>query len=145
MKILWEGLPTPQSGTVSADPRLLGALRRTGGGCWRVWLRWKNGCNACVSLRLESRSRKALISSMAPYTFNSFFFSRARDCTIFTLHSLTDFYVERVTAHRIKRYDHPCFHNLWPNSKTKLKLKHVWEQEGPLVFQGPYAACVFCV
>ncbi len=37
------------------------------------------------------------------------------DCTIFTLHSLTDFYVERVIN------DHSCFHNLWPNSKTKLK------------------------
>ncbi len=63
------------------------------------------------------------------------FFSRARDSP-FTLHDLTDFYVERVTAHP---------HNLWPNSKTKLKLKHLWEQGGPLVFRGPYAACVFCV
>ncbi len=69
----------------------------------------------------HSVSQKALISSAAPYAFNSFFFSRARDCTIFTLHSLTDFYIERVTAHRIKIYDHSCFHNLWPNSKTKLK------------------------
>ncbi len=59
-----------------------------------------------------------------------FFFSRARDFTIFTLNSLTDFYVEIVTAQRIKRYDHSCFHNL---------------QGGPLVFRGPYAACVFCV
>ncbi len=51
---------------------------------------------------------------------------RARDCMIFTLHDLTDFYiervnVERVTAHRIKINDHSCFHNLWPNSKSKLK------------------------
>ncbi len=71
-----------------------------------------------------------LIFSAAPYAFNVFLFSRVRDCTIFTLHSLTDFYVERVTAHRIIRYDHSCFHNLWPNSKTKLKLKHLWEQGG---------------
>ncbi len=98
-----------------------------------------------VSLRLESRSRKALISSAAPYAFNSFFFPRARVCTIFMLHNLTYFYIERVTAHRIKINDHACFHNLWPNSKTKLKLKHLWEQGGPLVFQGPYAACVVCV
>ncbi len=46
---------------------------------------------------------------------------------IFTLHDLTDFYiervnVERVTAHRIKINDHSCFHNLWPNSKTKPTL-----------------------
>ncbi len=71
-----------------------------------------------------------LIFSAAPYAFTVFLFSRVRDCTIFTLHSLTDFYVERVTAHRIIRYDHSCFHNLWPNSKTKLKLKHLWEQGG---------------
>ncbi len=51
----------------SSDPRLLGSLRRTGWG-----LKWKNGCNAvvCVLLRLESQSRKALISSAAPYAFN---------------------------------------------------------------------------
>ncbi len=55
----------------------------------------------------------------------------------------TDFYIERVTAHRIKINDHSCFHNRLPNSKTKLKLKHLWEQGGPLVFRGPYAACVF--
>ncbi len=66
-----------------------------------------------------------------------FLFSRARVCTIFTLRSLTDFYVERVTAHRIKRYDHSCFHNLWPNYKTKLKLKPLWEQGGSLLFRGP--------
>ncbi len=112
-------------------------------GGWRVWL--KKECNAfvCVSLNLESRSWKALISSAARYSLNSGFFSRARDCTIFTLHNLTDFYVESVTAHRIKINDHSCFHNLWPNSKTKLKLKHLWEQA--LMFRGPYAACVFCV
>ncbi len=49
---------------------------------------------------------------------------------IFMLHDLADFYVERVTAHHIKINDHSCFHNPWPNSKTKLK--HLWEQ-GPLV------------
>ncbi len=31
-----------------------------------------------------------------------FFLSHARDYTTFTLHDLTDFYVERVTAHHIK-------------------------------------------
>ncbi len=67
-----------------------------------MWLRLNNGCNAfvCVSLCLELRSRKMLISSVAPYAFNSVFLSRVRDCTIFTLHNLTDFYVERVTAER---------------------------------------------
>ncbi len=69
--------------------------------------------------------------------FQLVFFSRARDYTIFTLHSLTDFYVERVTAYCIKIDTHSCFHNLWPNSKTKLKLKNIWEQLGPWCFGGP--------
>ncbi len=88
-----------------------------------------------VSLHLESRLRKAIISSSAPSAFNKFFFSQARECTTFPLHDLTDFYVERVTAHHIKINYHACFYNLWQNSKTKLKLKP----------RGAYAACVFCV
>ncbi len=42
------------------------------------------------------RSRNSLFRGS--YAFNSFFFSQTRDCTTFTLHDLTDFYVERVTA-----------------------------------------------
>ncbi len=57
-----------------------------------------------------------------------------RDCMTFTLHSLTDFYVERVTAHRIQIYDHSCFHNLWPNSKTK-QIKTSLGARRPLVFR----------
>ncbi len=34
----------------------------------------------------------------------------------------------------IKRIGHSCFHNRWPNSKTKLKWKHIWEQG---CFRGP--------
>ncbi len=63
-----------------------------------------------------------------------FFFSRARDCTMFTLHSLTDFYVERVTAHRIQIYDHSCFHNLWPNSKTKQIKTSLGARRDPWCF-----------
>ncbi len=109
----------------SAYPRLLGGPTQNGrggggGGCWRVWLRWKNGCNAfvCVSLRLNRARGKRSSLPRLHILSTGFCVSWARDCTIFTLHSLTDFYVERVTAHRIKRYDHSCFHNLWPNSKT---------------------------
>ncbi len=117
----------------------------------------RNGWNAfvCVSLRLESHSQKALEKQRilrnghlftVRFQLVFFFFSRdwkkTRDCTTFTLQ---DFYIESMTAHRIKINDHSCFHNSWPNSKTKLKLKHLWEQGGPLVFRGPYAACVFCV
>ncbi len=66
-----------------------------------------------------------------------YFFFQTRDCRTFTLQ---DFYIESVTAHRIRRNDHSCFHNSWLNSKTKLKLKHLLEQGGPLVFRGPYAS-----
>ncbi len=51
--------------------------------------------------------------------------TQTRDCTTFTLQ---DFYIESETAHRIKINYYSCFHNSWPNSKTKLKLKHLWEQ-----------------
>ncbi len=97
--------------TTSADPRLLGALRKTGGG------------GAVLVGTLGKRSRNS-ISSVARYAFN-FFLVRARDCTKFTLHGLADFYVESVTAHCIKINVHSCFHNRWPNSKMKLKLIHL--------------------
>ncbi len=47
--------------------------------------------DVCVSLRLESRFRGSVC-------FQLVFFSRARDYTIFTLHDLTDFYLERVDS-----------------------------------------------
>ncbi len=80
-----------------------------------------------VSNRAHGKHLRNSISFAARYTFNSFFFFfvRARDCTTFTLHDLPDFYVESVTAHHIKINDHSCFHSRWPNSKTKLKLKHL--------------------
>ncbi len=105
----------------------LEALSRTGGwgGCWRVWLRWRNGCNAfvCVSLRLESLSWQALISSGSVCFQLVYFFSQARDCMIFTLHSLTNFYVERVTAQRIKNICSFMFSELLakPQNETKIK------------------------
>ncbi len=71
-----------------------------------------------------------------------FFVSHARDCTTFTLHDLTDFYIERVTAHGIKIIDHSCFHNHWPASKTKLN-ENISESKGAPWCLGP--ACVFCV
>ncbi len=49
----------------------------------------------------------------------------------FTLHDLTDFNVERVTAHRIKIDYYSCFHSCWPNKKTKLKLNHLLRARGP--------------
>ncbi len=51
-----------------------------------------------ISKRAHGKSLRNSVSSAARYTFNSFFLSRARDFTTFTLHDLTDFYVERATA-----------------------------------------------
>ncbi len=62
---------------------------------------------------------------------------------IFTIHDFTDFYVERVTAQRIKINDHSCFHNLWPNSKTKLKIKTSLGARGsPGVSGAQYSLCI---
>ncbi len=58
------------------------------------------------------------------------FLSHARDCTTFTLHDLTDFYIERVTVHCIKIIDHSCFHYQWPTSKNETKWKALWEEGG---------------
>ncbi len=77
-------------------------------------------------LCLESRSRKALekqyLFAVSFQLVFLFVFFQTRDCMTFTLQ---DFYIESVTAQRIKRNDHSCFHNSWPNSKSKLKLKHL--------------------
>ncbi len=69
-----------------------------------------------VSIGTDGKRLRNSISSAARCTLGScfFFLSRARECTTFTLHDFTDFYVERVTAHRIKIND-SCFHNRWPN------------------------------
>ncbi len=83
------------------------------------WIAFLEGARETVSLPRHTLS-------------TSFFF-----LFVSSLCQETDFYVERVTAHRIKRNDHSCFPNRLPNSKTKLKLKHLWEQGGPLVFRGP--------
>ncbi len=93
------------------------------------------------SVSNRARRRRSRNSISSRYALNSFFFF------FFFLKQETvqDFYIKSVTAHVIKRNDHSCFHNSWTNSKIKIKLKHLWEQGGPLVFRGPYAACVFCV
>ncbi len=78
---------------------------------------------AAFEFIIGKRSRNSISSR-----FQLVFWVRARDCTTFMLHDLADFYVESVTAHRIKINDHSCFYNRWPKSKTKLKLKHLWEQ-----------------
>ncbi len=63
--------------------------------------------------RARGRRSRNGISTAARYSFNCFFF------VFFLVSSLcqeTDFYVERVTAHRIKINEHSCFQNRLPNS-----------------------------
>ncbi len=76
-----------------ADPRLLGALRKTGG----LMKEWMNAF-VHVSLGLETRSQKALEKQ---YLFRGS--ARFQLVLSFCLkqkteHEFTDFYIERVTA-----------------------------------------------
>ncbi len=89
-----------------------------------------------VSNRAHRKRLRNSISSAAWYARYIFFLVSSKRLYDIHVTWLTDFYVERVTAHRIK-IDDSCFHNRWPNSKTKPKIKHLWEQGGPLVFRGP--------
>jgi len=50
---------------------------------------------------------------------------------IFTLHDLTYFYIERVTAHRIKKKIIHVFITSGQTPKQKLKLKHFWARGPP--------------
>ncbi len=85
----------------------------------------------CVSLHLDSRSRKALEKQClfrGSLCFQLVVLVSSRDFTTSTLHDLTDFYVERATALHYNKY-HSCFHSRWSNSNTKLKWNHLWEQD----------------
>ncbi len=117
---------------VSADPRLLGALCKTvspaggRGGCWGMD---ETHLSVLHSVSNRARGRRSRNSISSRYAFSSFFFfSQTRDCTTSTLQ---DFYIESVTAHRIKINDHSCFHNSWPNSKIKTKIKTSLRARGP--------------
>ncbi len=96
-----------------------------------LWITWLGR-----DRKKYQRSRNS-VSSAAWYAFNSFFFCKNKRHTTFTSHDLADFYIEGMTAHRIKINYYLCFHNRRPNSKTKLKLKYLWEQGGPWCFGGP--------
>ncbi len=79
-----------------------------------------------ISNRAHEKCSKNSISS--PVCFVLFFF-HARDCTMFTLHHLTDFLRREGTANHIKIIGHSCFHNHWPTSKTKLN-ENIFESKG---------------
>ncbi len=89
---------------------------------------WMQRICLCFTLSRIELTESAHLSCCS-VRFQLFFITRARDFTIFTLHNLNIFYIERVTAHRIKINYDSCFHNLWPNSKTKRKFN--WCFGGP--------------
>ncbi len=94
---------------------------------------WKDGWCPCFT-QVSTHGKRSRNSISSSFTSFIIFLIRARDCTTFTLHDLADFYVESVTAHHIKINDYSYFHNRWPNWKTKLKWKHLWERGGPWCF-----------
>ncbi len=98
-----------------------------GGGGWGVeeWMKRICLCFTPSRIALAEGARETV---SLRGTLSTLFFFLKRHCTTFTLQ---DFYIESVTAHRIKINYHSCFHNSWPNSKTKLKLKHLWSKGPP--------------
>ncbi len=85
--------------------------------------------------KISALEKQCLFCSLV--CFQLVFFCKNKKHTTFTSHDFADFYIEGMTAHRIKINYYLCFHNRWPNSKTKLKLKYLWEQGGPWCFGGP--------
>ncbi len=71
---------------ISADPRLLGALRKTGGGGggmkMKEWMKRNCPCFTqwfhSVSNRAHGKRSRNSISSVALHAFNSFFFSKSK-------------------------------------------------------------------
>ncbi len=68
-------------------------------GARKEWMKRICPCFTPSRIALTESARET-VSSAARTLSTSFFFSQTRDCT--TLHDLTDFYVERVTAHHIQ-------------------------------------------
>ncbi len=98
------------------------------------------------SLRLELRSRKALENQYlfhgSVYAFNSFFVPRAFDKRLYDTHDTWFYrYLHGEGEDCIQINDCSCL-TVWvgltacQTQKTKLKLKHLWEQGAPWCFSG---------
>ncbi len=79
---------------IRADPRLLGTLRKTvstggGGGLEELWM--KHICPSWIALEKQCLFRGSLCFQLVVLV-------STRDFIIFTLHDLTDFYIEHATA-----------------------------------------------
>ncbi len=84
---------------IRADSRLLGALRKTvsTGGVARGIRVVMNETHLSVFYSVSKHARET-VSLPRLVMLSTFFSSRVRDFTTFTLHDLTDFYVEMATA-----------------------------------------------
>ncbi len=87
------------------------------------------------SISNRARERRSRNSISSRYAFNSFFFFFFSNKRLYDIH-VTRFYIESVTAHRIKINDHSCFHNSWP-IQIKTKIKTSLRAGGPWCFGGP--------
>ncbi len=89
-------------------------------------------CPCFTPSRIASHGKRSRNSSFGSIHFQLFFFCLEQETVG---HSR---YMIWLTVHRIKINDHLCFHNSWPSSKTKLKIKT------HLRARGHFAACT-CV
>ncbi len=114
------------------------------------WFVWFGPWYTTHSISIRARGKRSRISiySAARYMLSTLFFFLSQDL----VKRLYHIYVTWFDRFLHREGDNVLHSNKWsfmfnrlPNSKTKLKLKHLWDQGGPLVFWGPYSACVFCV
>ncbi len=108
-----------------------------GGARMKEWM--KRICPCFTPSRIAlAESVRETVSLPRIGTLSTLFFCLepwSTDCTTFTLHDLTDFYVESVTAHHIKINDHSCFQPL-AKLKNETKIKTSLKARVPLVFLG---------
>ncbi len=92
---------------------------------WNAFVRVRAVSNHAHGKRLRNGVSSAawydLKKKMQLFFFNFFFLSRARHCMTFTLQDLTDCYVERSTAHRIKRNEWTALKEMFSQPLAKFK------------------------
>ncbi len=77
----------------------------------KEWMKCVCPCFTPSRITLTESARETFLFQLGTLSTLFFFFVRARDCMLFMLHDLADFYVESVTLHHIKINYHSCLHN----------------------------------
>ncbi len=84
---------------------------------WNAFVRVSSILNRAHGKRLRNG-----VSSAAWYDLNTFF-GLEQDTVLHSRYMISQILRRKDdTPHRIKINEHSCFHNHWPNSKTKLKI-----------------------